>query len=442
MRTSVLFLFILSAWSIALAQSKTASPKRIAGATSPFAYKLISVKVAGTDRYSSDAIATASGLHIGENVNEDSFKEATEKLGATGLFTNIAYSYSFSPFGTKLELQLTENKQLVPIRFDNFAWYTDQELIDKVRASLPLFQGQVPVAGGLIDQVGDVIDGLVAQRNPQFHVKYLRAAESEDGGPVQDVVFSVTGPQFRIRNVEFPGASATHVAGLATVAKKLRDAEYLRSGLALFAKFDAQPIYQKEGFLRTTFQLAQPQVISETADEIMVDVKLPVVEGQQYKFKGLEWTGNSVFAADKLQPLIHAPSGQPMNGIQLDHDVEAVRHLYGTRGYMKARVQPEPHFDNTESTVAYTIQVKEGDQYKMGEIDFEGVDEKTVARLREDWKLRQGEPYDSSYPLRFFKETASADLPRGSGWTIAVHESLNDKDKTVDVQLKFAPKEH
>lgn len=442
MRTPGLFIVLLLLPPAAFAQSKIPPQKHTARAGSPSGTKLISVKVTGTDRYTSEAITAASGLRLGESVNEESFREATQKLGATGLFTDIAYSYSFSAAGTKLELRVTENKQLVPVVFDNFAWYTDQELIEKVRASVPLFQGQVPVGRGLVDQVGDVIEGLLVQRNPEFHVKYLRAAESADGSPIQEVVFSVTGPQFRIRNVDFPGASASHLAALATAAKKLHDAEYQRSGLALFAKFDAQPIYRKEGFLRATFEPAQAEVVSETADEVVVDVKLPVAEGRQYKVKAFEWTGNTVYAADKLQPLIHAPAGQPMNGIQLDQDTEAVRRLYATRGYMKARVQSEPHFDDAESTVAYTLQVKEGDQYKMGDVDFEGVDEKTVARLREDWQLRAGETYDASYPLRFFKETAAGDLPRGSGWTLAVHESLNDKEKTVDVGLKFSPKEH
>jgi outer membrane protein assembly factor BamA len=424
----------------AVPQSRSSSQKRSPG-SSLFAYKLIALKVTGTNRYTPEALAAASGLEIGQNVNEENFKEATQKLGATGLFTDIAYSYSFSPAGTKLELQVTENKQLIPIRFDNFAWYSDQELIDKVRASVPLFQGEVPVGGGLVDQVADVIDSLLVQRNPQFHVKYLRATESENGGPIQDVVFSVTGAQFRIRNVEFPGASPSQIGALAAAARKLRDADYQRSGLALFAKFDAQPIYQKQGFLRARFEQAHPQVVSDTPEETVVDIKLPVVEGQQYKFKAVEWTGNSAFPADKLQTLIHAQSNAPMNGIQLDQDLEAVRRLYGTRGYMKARVQPEPRFDDAVNTVAYIIEIKEGDQYKMGDVDFEGLDEKTVARLREDWKLREGEPYDSSYPLRFFKES-SADLPHTSGWTLAVHESVNDKEKTVDVGLKFAPKEH
>src|SRR5438270_2419674 len=440
-RIPIFFSLLLVLATPAVPQNKLSPQKHRSGATALSTYKLLAVKVSGSDRYQPEAIAAASGLVIGQSVNEENFEEATQKLGATGLFTDIAYNYSFSPAGTKLELQVRENKQLIPVRFDNFPWYSDQELIDKVRTTVPLFQGQVPVGGGLVDEIADVIDALLAQRNPQFHVKYLRAAESEDGGPILDVVFSVTGAQFRIRNVEFTGANSSRLPALTAASRRLKDADYLRSGLAMFAKFDAQPIYQKQGFLKATFEQAQAQVVSETADETVVDVTLPVIEGQQYRFQAVEWTGNSIFTADKLQPLIHAQANEPMNGIQLDQDLEAVRRLYGTRGYMKAKVLPEPRFNDGESTVAYTIEIKEGDQYKMGDLDFDGVDEKTVARLREDWKLREGEPYDASYPLRFFKE-ASSDLPRSSGWNVAVHESLNDKDKTVDVDRRSTPKEH
>ena len=58
-------------------------------------WKLVSLKVTDSRRYTNEEILAGSGLQIGKPVNEDDFKKATERLGQTGLFTNAAYSYTY-----------------------------------------------------------------------------------------------------------------------------------------------------------------------------------------------------------------------------------------------------------------------------------------------------------------------------------------------------------
>jgi outer membrane protein assembly factor BamA len=404
-------------------------------ATSPGAYKLIEVKVTGNQEYSPEDIVRASGLQIGESVNEDSFKQASQKLGETGLFTDVAYSFSYSAGGTKLSLQVKENEKLIPLVFDNFPWFSDQELIDKVHHDIPLFHGRVPLDGVIVDQVADIIAALIAAKNPQFHVNYLRSGEA--GGPIDSIVFSVNGANIRIRNVEFPGAAEERKPDLAATAKKIQGAEYTRTVLAKYAKFDVRPIYLRQGFLKVDFATSQARAVSDAPDQTLVDVQLPIEEGKQYKLAKLDWSGNSVFPAAKLAPLIHTEISRPANQIQLEEDLKAVAKLYGTRGYVKAHPELQSQLDDSENTVAYKIEMQEGQRYAMGDVDIEGLDEKTRARLREDWKLRQGEPYDTSYSSRFLHDCMEV-LPRVVHWYMKVEEAVNDDEKTVDVTLRFS----
>jgi outer membrane protein assembly factor BamA len=423
--------------AILLAQTPPSAHKRAPGATSPSAYKLTSIKVTGTSRYTPEEVANASGLHIGENVSEEDFKQATQRLGETGLFSDVAYTYAFSSAGTKLELQVKENDQLIPLVFDNFPWFSDQELIGKIHAQIPLFKGQLPVDGNVIDQVADLLAALMVEHNPHFHVQYLRSAES--AGPIQAIVFTVNGAQIRMHNVVYPGASASQVPALEAATKKILNEEYFRSRVALFAKFDLRPIYLKQGYLKASFAPSDARVISETPDQTVVDVNVPVDEDHQYKLGKILWSGNTVFPESKLQPLIHVQTGQPANAVQLSDDMKAVRDLYGTRGYVKAVPEMKADFDESDNSVTYTIAIKEGEQYTMGEIEFEGVDDKTRARLRLAWQLTPGQPYDSSYSKRFLDD-ANSYLPSEGHWAISVREAIEDQDKTVDVTLRFARK--
>ncbi len=84
--------------------------------------RLISIKETGSTRYTPDQVIAATGLRLGQTVSEDDFKLVSQHLGETGAFSNVAYSFQFSAEGIKLDLQVTDSNQFVPVRFENFVW--------------------------------------------------------------------------------------------------------------------------------------------------------------------------------------------------------------------------------------------------------------------------------------------------------------------------------
>src|SRR5579862_1588819 len=96
------------------------------------ARNLIAIKVTGNKRYSEADIAAASGLQLGTPVSEDDFKKAARRLGDTGAFTDVAFSYSYSPAGTKLEFKVSEINKFVPVRFEDFVWFSDADLLARI----------------------------------------------------------------------------------------------------------------------------------------------------------------------------------------------------------------------------------------------------------------------------------------------------------------------
>ena len=409
------------------------SPKELP----PAAFKLVSIKTTGTKRYKSEEILAASGLQLGQTVSEDDFKKAARILGETGAFGDVLYSFQYSPDGTKLDLQVQDAEQFVPVRFDNLVWFSDQELLDQLHTQVPLFQGQLPIGGDLADQVSNALQGLLIARNVQGRVDYLRAAHED--GPVEAFVFTVTGPQIHIRNIAFAGAGPSELPLLEAAAKKLQGADFLRSILRTQEDKNFLPIYLQRGYLKATFGDAQAKVVQDTPQEITVDVAFPVDSGGQYKLTELVLAGYKSFPVDTLRALIHAELNQPANAVQLNTDIEAMKKLYGTRGFMAVSIQPDPETDDATSTVKYKLNIQEGEVYSMGDLEIRGLDPRTTARLEDDWRLRGGDPYDSSYPKRFLDQ-ADKELSLLADWDVSVRESLNRNEKTVDVTLRFNPK--
>jgi len=434
-----LFLFLLL--SAAAAQKQSTSGK----ASSVTAYKLISLKVTGTTRYTDKEILAASGLHIGQNAADGDFKEAVRRLGDSGLFSDVVYSYSSANAGTKLELQLadTDKNKLVPAQFENFVWFTDDELRTALQRRVPLFKQLLPVAGNLPDRVSEALQAILTEKQFPGRVDFLRNAE-ESSGALTAIAYRVEEVSIRIRGVEFPGASPEQTSLLTTAARRLRSAEYGRSTLVGVAKFDLLPVYLQRGYLKATFGPSDARVVpqpSPAADaqgpaELQVDAIIPVKPDKIYSTSRVDWKGNSAIATDEVAPLLHMPPGQPADAVRLLRDVENVSKLYRSRGYMTVQIKPDAQFDDEKSTVHYDLNIVEGDLYKMGELEILGLDTQAKARMQAAWTLREGQPYNADYPKKFLDDTRQL-VPRGVQWAVSIHETPDAKDKTVDVEIRF-----
>jgi outer membrane protein insertion porin family len=426
--------------------SAAAAQKRSTSKASPaVAAKLVALRATGTARYTDKEILAASGLQLGQDAADGDFKEAVRHLGDSGLFGDIAYSYSSSSAGVKLELQLTDTDQskLVLTRFENFVWFTDDELRTAVERRVPLFKQLLPLTGNLPDGVSEALQAILTEKRLPGRVNYLREGD-ESGGPLHAVVYRVEEVGIRIRGFEFPGASPEQAALLATAARRSIGASYERSALAAVAKFDLLPVYLQRGYLKAAFGPSNARVVphpssaedAQGSADVEVDAIVPVTPGKVYLAASVDWKGNSAITTTEVASLVHMPPGQPADAVRLLRDIDAVGKLYRSRGDMTAQVKPDAQCDDEKSTVHYDLNVVEGDQYKMGELEIAGLDTQAKARMQEAWTLREGQPYNADYPKKFLDDTRQL-VPRGVPWAIGVHESLDAKDKTVDVEIRF-----
>ncbi len=426
--------------SVVSAQKQSANGK----GSAVLASKLVALKVTGTARYTDKEILAASGLQIGQPAADGDFREALQRLGDSGLFSDLVYSYSSSGTGVKLDLQLADIDQskLVPAQFDNLVWFTDDELNAALQVRVPLFKKVLPLTGNLADRVSESLQAILTGKQFPGRVNYLREGD-ETGGPLKAIVYRVEEIGIRIRGFEFPGASPEQTALLTAAANRAIGASYERSALAAVAKFDLLPVYLQRGYLKAAFGPSDARVAPQPAPadaqaptELQVDAIVPVTPGKVYSTSSVDWKGNSAVATGELAPLLHLPSGQPADALHLLRDIENVGKLYRSRGYMTVQIKPDTQFDEEKSTVHYDLNIVEGDLYKMGELEILGLDTQAKARMQEAWTLRQGQPYNADYPQKFLDDTRQL-LPRGVQWNISIHASPDAKDKTVDVEIRF-----
>lgn len=410
------------------------------------ARQLIAIKVTGSKRYPEGTIAAASGLQIGTPVSEDDFKNAARRLGATGAFTDISFKYSYSLEGTKLELQVTDAGKFVPVRFEDFVWFPEAEMIRRIKEHVPLFDGELPVDGRMADEVSDVLQSMLVENAIPGHVDYVKLGKED--GPVEVISYKVSEVLIRVRKVEFSGAGAAELPALEAAAESVRNVEYSKGRLQQLVQRNLLPVYHSRGYLKASFRDPQPNAVQQPSAEAIqegprnqtiVDVLFEVTPGRQYTLKGFDWSGNHVFPTNALQKMLHGTVGQPANSVRLGEDLRDIQQLYGTRGFITTTIKADAELDDAAGTAVFRLNVKEGSEYRMGDLELRGLDNGLTAKLRDAWKLRPGDVYDASY-INAYLPQAHKLLPANFDWEESPHVTPNLRDKTVDVDLIYSVK--
>lgn len=397
------------------------------------AYKLVSVTVTGSERYKPEDFTAATNMQLGQTVHEQDFKDASRALGDSGAFSEISYNFDFSSGGTKLQWQVKDTPHFAPARFENFVWYTDQVLIDLIHASVPLFHGELPARGRMADQVSEALQAMLAQKNIPGSVDYVRAGPED--APPEAFVYTISGLHITIRSVEFSGAGPEESAPLKDAAEKFEGSDYFRS--AVHSRVDKMflPIYLKRGYLKARFNGPETKVVQGDDHEISVDLTFAVDSGKQYSVSEISLSGNKALSTETLHKLLNVKPGQPANAMQLESDLDTMKQVYGTHGFMAAAIKLQQEADDSQGTVRYVVNITEGDVYKMGDLEIRGLDDKTTSRIQNEWTLHAGDTYDSGYAQRFLGQV----YKELGDWNVKVDESANP-DHSVDLTLRFESK--
>jgi len=363
-------------------------------------------------------------------------KMGADRLASSGMFSDVVYSYVATPQGIRVEYRVNDNPKLLPARFDNFVWLSRSDLIRELENSEPLFRGELPNAGEMYQRLASDLKNILAKLKVNADVSVFPEA-SQQGGDILGFVYKVEGVRIPVRKIDFPGASVEMNAVLQEIARqRLLGNDFSVNGLQVAGAQDLIPQYRMRGFLRAEFGTPTATLLDRTTDDVAVS--LPVSEGLCYELAGIRWSGNSVFPDGELAKAMKTPLGKPANQVQLEDDLGGISKVYGTRGYMQARLQPRFSFDDAARKVTAEVDVREGDQYRMGDLRMEGLNEASAQSLRKIWKLRAGDVYDTSYPGLFLASAArQVDM---STLRVQILQQSKPDSKTVDVTLRFTRK--
>jgi outer membrane protein assembly factor BamA len=400
------------------------------------------IAVEGSARFSDAQISVASGLKPGDPADDAILTAALDRLSNTGAFSQITYRYKTLGGKMTVTFIVADEPKTMSCSFDNFIWFTPDEVDRAVRAEVPMYDGRVPLSGDLAQAVATALEHLLAQHHIAATVSFLPAAKTLGTAPTE-LRFSAKGNLPPVTSVEFTGGPLD--PGLFTVQKQRLtgrpfSAAYARS----LSENDLEVIYRNHAYLRAHFD--DPQVTflpgSNDSDPGVVNLVFTVVPGPQYSWHGEDWDGNVTYSTANLERYLGMKDGDPAAFDKISAGMDAVREAYGVKGYIGASFVQKQTFDDAARQVHYAIQIKEGSQFHMGVLTVTGFDDKSAERIRKVWRLKAGDIYDASYMKEFGKKGLSEAL---SGSPAAVRSGRismsmrpNQSTQAVDVDVSVS----
>jgi outer membrane protein assembly factor BamA len=363
------------------------------------ARRIAKIEFEGLQRLTpAEAIAT-SGLKAGEPFSVAALDAAGERLANSGLFGKVGYRTRTNGNLVTIVFQVEETKGgSSPVVFDNFVWFTKDELHEAIKRALPSFNGTATDAGNMTDTIKTALQNLLKERKIPGTVDYAPYTSNNK----QEHLFSVTGVPIPICALHFPGAKNVAEEKLVKSSKELTDVDYSQKSAIAFGGFILYPIYREVGQLKAKFDQPIAKLENTAACSNGVDLSIPVEEGPIYLWAKPEWSGNEALSADDLNSALGMTNGEVANGKKLDKGMIKVQTAYGRKGHLQARVGAEPVFDDAGSRVSYKLTVAEGPQYKMGTLIIKGLSGDDTKALEEVWKLKYGAVLDTGYLETFF----------------------------------------
>lgn len=347
----------------------------------------------------SEAVAT-TGLKTDQPFKVDEVDAAAQRLLDSGLFSRVGYRTRTAGTQITITFQVEEVKGGdAPVVYDNFIWFTDEQLLEAVRKQVPSFAGSAPSGGKMPAAITSALQQLLEQNKLPGTVEYL-ATQTESGRTLNHV-FTVKGVKLQVCTLHFPGVKNVTEQRLLTAAQELNEAEYARELVKGFADVKLRAVYRELGQLRAAF--GTPIGKPDSKCKNGVDVTIPVDEGLIYSWGSVDWSGTTKFLPDELGQLLGVKQGEVANGLKFDKGLQAVKKAYTSQGYLEAMFRPSPEFDDTTKKATYKMEVSEGPQYRMGNLLFSGLTERDAKALRSAWRLQRGEPFDQSYVEEFFR---------------------------------------
>ncbi len=409
-----------------------------------------SIEYRGLESLPQDSLDFYLGIQVGEAYDSLALNESIHQLWNRGLIENIEVDAQPADDGVALVIVVEERPVLRSIEYQGIKRLTRTDINEEIsRKRLKVREGE-PLNRGELRRLQRLIEELYAEKGFRLADASYRVEPIDKD---RRVIFTIDeGDKVRIEDIDFEGNTVFSDRRLRYSMKKTKESGFISKlrkkdiykEPTLAEDLDSvRSIYRQAGYKNVV--LGEPKVEIRAKNPNAPTLKqqnrrlyltIPVEEGARWKLGEITVEGNSKIADEILLRQFEKPRGGWLRSNVIDEGAETITELYKNSGHLFVLV--EPRLIERENQVAdVLVQIEEGDQYRIGRIEFEGnrrTRDKVLRRelgIQESLVLNSGALRNSLLrigQLEFFK--VNEDDP--------VAFEFDNDEKLVDLNIKGA----
>jgi outer membrane protein insertion porin family len=351
----------------------------------------------GNSSVASDTIRVYLGIVPGEAYNADAIQRNFMNLWQTGLFDDIRIDTERGQRGVIVRVTVKERPRIGAVEFRGNKELNNQKINEALeRENIDLHIGNT-IEQTLVRRAAEAIRQAYTEGG--FEGVQVDAITEDMALPGdRKIVFVINeGMKARVASIDFVGNQRFSDRRLRGEMKDVKSHNLItwvrKKNLYIPSKLDAdlervRNFYQDHGYQDVTF--GDPQI---TPAGNRVKITIPVTEGEVHTFGEVSVAGNTVFTSEQILSGWPLQKGDTLRRKPIQDRVDGFGEAYRMRGYIYAYVDPE-YTERPDNVVDVTLRIYEGDQFRLGRMEFEGNTTTKDKVLRREIFLEEGQIMD------------------------------------------------
>ena len=352
-----------------------------------------SIEIRGLKTLSEETLLHYLGLAPGQPLDEEALNRNIKELWARNLVDDVEVESLPTPSGVRLRITVSERPVLRSIDYEGLKRITTTDLQDKMSGQRIRLREGEPLSLGDLQRIKTLIEEMYGEKGYRFAT--AQYAVEDVGANEKKVVFTVDeGNRVRISDIAFEGNTVyndlrlrltmkkTKESGLITriVKKDIYDPARLQEDLD-----QLRDLYRAAGYKNAV--IGDPKI--EVSPQRRLSITVPIEEGERWKLGQVAIEGNQIHSDQLLMRVFTQEPGSWLRSESIDDAVKKIGDAYHDTGYIFANVEPEL-VEREDHVADLVVRVQEGEQFKVGRIEFEGNDLTNDKVLRRELRLYEG----------------------------------------------------
>jgi outer membrane protein insertion porin family len=386
------------------------------GAPPPAAPKpvIVGVRMVGSSTISADTVLFYLGMHVGDPYDPEKIQKNFENLWRSDLFDDVKIEADHGPGGVTLFFTVVERPTVFSVEYTGNKKLSITQIREKVVQEKASIKTGVPLSMKDVAAVSQAIKDVYAESgfrgvSVDWRVEGKTKAEQKFVWVIDE------GEKVKITSIRFTGNHVFPAARIRLAMKKSKVNTFWRllSDKTVYnqANFDEdvesiKHLYQDYGYKDVVVKdpqldiyIANPKQKNLKKIHKKMRITIPIVEGGKFYFGtidvNLEEGDPKVFPKEEIvRAFRYCKPGQVLSRAQIQEGLSEVESKYKKKGYIYWFAEPQYQPPSKEGRVNIVVRMFEGDQFRLGRLEFTGNSGTRDKVLRRQVVVDEGQVLD------------------------------------------------